>query len=104
MTVPFQDPENPWIMTKGRNSHDCGLNPEQRIDRLRKVGLGRFAYDMDVPAAFDAKAGPAYVAAYRPHASDAPHAPTTQIEAEAMARETAIALSALDMSIRSRAA
>jgi hypothetical protein len=88
MTLPMHDPQNPWRRTSGRSSTGCGLSLIQGVDLLRKVGPGRYAYEMAATPLFEARAAEAYVIAWRPHQGD-PDTPATET---ALARRRAQAV------------
>ncbi|WP_303828908.1 hypothetical protein [Asticcacaulis taihuensis] len=103
MTLPLEDPQNPWIRTHGRSSADCGLKPDQMIDLLRKMGAGRYAYRMGTTAEFNTREGADYVIAWRPHVDD-PDMPASEVAlARRRARAVAEFLAGRDLSIRGAA-
>ncbi|MGA9659013.1 MAG: hypothetical protein WBQ60_07945 [Asticcacaulis sp.] len=89
MIIPFEDHQNPWVLTHGLSSTDCGLIAEHRIDKLRVVGRGRFAYDLNVAGNFPAAVGDHYVMAWRPHTPAPPSAILGASDAREMAQSIA---------------
>jgi hypothetical protein len=103
MTLPLEDPQNPWIRTHGRPSADCGLLPDQMIDLLRKLGPGRYAYRMATTAQFNGRDGVDYVIAWRPHVGDPDITADEAALACRRARAVAEFLAGTDQAIRGAA-